>query len=153
MDQESSLPSVAHIGHEPDVVFVSPESGKKKENCPSVKVNIAHNSGPELDNRPAPAGAHDELVSLDHADEAMDVDPDDAQIRATSIDSDCCKCNLALRKDIDELRRRLIQNDRRMSSRMNDILSLLDANSNNRSPSRKLGSSIGYVSKEEESAI
>ena len=141
-DLTSSLYNIPAALHGADLVFNSPESLQNRLRlCSAVQVDM------------------DGLSRLDsnitnHVDEPTSSDNDDCctrplmnnKDRQTGLNSDCCDCNIDLRRDLDTLRRQVNRMDVSMNNNLTTIVALLEQSINIQTRGRKNGSAETYVS-------
>ena len=124
------IPGAARLA---DVVFQSPELIQKRQYVPChpvVKVDVDKYGG---------KGYEEEIYNSDNDDyhnRKVSVHENESQHR---FSTDCCECNIHLRRDIDRLKTQITRLDQQMTNNMAQILVLLERSVSQRTSERKTG--------------
>ncbi|XP_065053048.1 potassium voltage-gated channel subfamily H member 6-like isoform X3 [Rhopilema esculentum] len=132
-DLESSMFDIPGAARLADVVFQSPELIQKRQYDPCypvVKVDVDKYGG---------KGYEEEIDNSDnddHHNRKVSVHENESQHR---FNTDCCECNIHLRRDIDRLKTQITRLDQQMTNNMEQIVALLERSVSQRTSERKTG--------------
>ena len=130
--------------HGSAVIFNSPQSVRRKnERSASAHVNLDYPSTSERKDEVHPF-VFPEQYQSPSSGKRQRKHLEDMHISREQAYSDCCNCNVELRRDINKLKSQLDHLDKTMTSHMKGIMSLLEANSNSVKSKRKLGAAERY---------